>query len=193
MYFIEGDVMKKSIIRVAKGEIPADLVLKNAIVLNVFTEEFISADVAVADGMIAGVGSYKGDREIDCTGKYVVPGFIDAHVHIESSMVTPLEFAKLIVRTGTTAIVADPHEIVNVCGAAGLDYILDASENSPVDTYVMIPSSVPATDADTNGAGKFLAEDMLPYKSHPRILGLGEMRTRSKITSRGNMRSRIRQ
>ena len=175
MYFIEGDVMKKSIIRVAKGEIPADLVLKNAIVLNVFTEEFISADVAVADGMIAGVGSYKGDREIDCTGKYVVPGFIDAHVHIESSMVTPLEFAKLIVRTGTTAIVADPHEIVNVCGAAGLDYILDASENSPVDTYVMIPSSVPATDADTNGAGKFLAEDMLPYKSHPRILGLGEM------------------
>ena len=170
-----GAAMRKRRIQVAKGEIPADLVLKNAKVLNVFTEEFIDGDVAVVDGVIAGVGSYEGAREIDCTGKYIVPGFIDAHVHIESSMVTPLEFARFIVRKGTTAIVADPHEIVNVCGMCGLDYILDASEHSPVDTYVMIPSSVPATDVDTNGAGKILAEDMLPYKRHPRILGLGEM------------------
>lgn len=167
--------MIKRRIQVAKGEIPADLVLKNAKVLNVFTEEFIEGDVAVADGVIAGVGCYEGSREIDCTGKYIVPGFIDAHVHIESSMVTPLEFARFIVRKGTTSIVADPHEIVNVCGNRGLDYILESSEDSPVDTYVMIPSSVPATDVDTNGAGKILAKDMLPYKKHPRILGLGEM------------------
>ena len=122
-----------------------------------------------------GLGSYEGDREIDCTGKYIVPGLIDAHVHIESSMVSPLEFTKYIVRKGTTGIVADPHEIVNVSGKRGMDYILDASEHVPADVYVMVPSSVPATDIDTNGAGKFLAEDMAEYKSHPRVLGLGEM------------------
>ena len=88
-------------------------------------------------------------------GKYIAPGFIDAHVHIESSMVTPLEFAKQIVKKGTTSIIADPHEIVNVCGAAGLDYILDATEDIPVNAFVMIPSSVPATESDTNGAGNF--------------------------------------
>lgn len=167
--------MGKSIIQTAKGDMLADLVLKNGNVLNVFTEEIYTADVAITGNVIAGVGSYKGEREIDCTGKYIVPGFIDAHVHIESSMVTPLEFAKHIVRTGTTGIVADPHEIVNVSGKKGLDFILDASENIPVNTYIMIPSSVPATDIDTNGAGKFLAKDMLPYKANPRVLGLGEM------------------
>ena len=167
--------MKKSLIQVARGEAPADLVLKNGKILNVFTEEIITADVAVAGGVIAGVGDYEGDREIDCTGKYIAPGFIDAHVHIESSMVTPLEFAKQIVKKGTTSIIADPHEIVNVCGAAGLDYILDATEDIPVNAFVMIPSSVPATESDTNGAGKFLAEDMEPYRDHPRVLGLGEM------------------
>ncbi len=167
--------MGKSTIQTAKGVMLADLVLKNGNVLNVFTEEIYTADVAITGNVIAGVGSYKGEREIDCTGKYIVPGFIDAHVHIESSMVTPLEFAKHIIRSGTTGIVADPHEIVNVSGKKGLDFILDASENIPVNTYIMIPSSVPATDIDTNGAGKFLAKDMLPYKANPRVLGLGEM------------------
>lgn len=167
--------MKKRMIRAAKGEIPADLVLKNGRVLNVFTEEILTCDVAITDGWIVGLGSYEGDREIDCTGKYIVPGLIDAHVHIESSMVSPLEFTKYIVRKGTTGIVADPHEIVNVSGKRGMDYILDASEHVPADVYVMVPSSVPATDIDTNGAGKFLAEDMAEYKSHPRVLGLGEM------------------
>jgi adenine deaminase len=167
--------MGKSIIQTAKGVMLADLVLKNGNVLNVFTEEIYTADVAITGNVIAGVGSYKGEREIDCTGKYIVPGFIDAHVHIESSMVTPLEFAKHIICSGTTGIVADPHEIVNVSGKKGLDFILDASENIPVNTYIMIPSSVPATDIDTNGAGKFLAKDMLPYKANPRVLGLGEM------------------
>ena len=167
--------MKKSMIRAAKGEIPADLVLKNGNVVNVFSEEIVTCDVAVVDGWIVGLGSYQGEREIDCTGKYIAPGLIDAHVHIESSMVSPLEFTKYIVRKGTTGIVADPHEIVNVSGKRGMDYILDASEHVPADVYVMVPSSVPATNIDTNGAGKFLAEDMAEYKSHPRVLGLGEM------------------
>ncbi len=167
--------MNKSMIRAAKGEISADLVLKNGKVMNVFTEEILDGDVAIVGGRIAGVGSYVGKREIDCTGKYIVPGLIDAHVHIESSMVSPLEFAKYIIRKGTTAIVADPHEIVNVSGKDGMAYILDASEHVPVDVYAMVPSSVPATDIDTNGAGKFLAKDMAEYKSHPRVLGLGEM------------------
>jgi len=167
--------MSKNIINVARGIEKADLVLKNGTVLNVFTEEFIKADVAIAGNMIAGIGEYYGEREIDCRGKYIVPGFIDSHIHIESSMVSPLELTKYIVKKGTTTIVADPHEIVNVCGARGMDYMLDSTENTPVNVIMMVPSSVPATDMETNGAGKFLAEDIRPYLSHPRVGGLGEM------------------
>lgn len=167
--------MGKSKIQAAKGLVKADLVLKNGNVLNVFTEEIITGDVAIVEDTIVGIGDYEGEREIDCSGKYLVPGFIDAHVHIESSMVTPLEFAKHIIKKGTTAIVADPHEIVNVCGKRGMDYILDASEQVPVKVFVMVPSSVPATEFDTNGAGEFLAKDMEPYRSNPRVKGLGEM------------------
>lgn len=167
--------MEKSKIQVAKGLVKADLVLKNGNILNVFTEEIITGDVAIVGDTIVGIGDYEGEREIDCSGKYLVPGFIDAHVHIESSMVTPLEFAKHIIKKGTTAIVADPHEIVNVSGRHGMDYILDASEQVPVDVFVMVPSSVPATEFDTNGAGKFLAKDMEVYQAHPRVKGLGEM------------------
>lgn len=167
--------MNQRIIRVARGLEKADLVLKNGIILNVFTEEFLPGDVAIVDNMIAGIGEYEGEREIDCSGKYIVPGFVDSHVHIESSMVTPLEFTKYIVRKGTTSIVADPHEIVNVCGKKGMDYILDATENVPNNVIIMVPSSVPATDRETNGAGKFLAADIAPYLQHPRVRGLGEM------------------
>ena len=167
--------MSKSKIKAARGLIKADLVLKNGKVLNVFTEEFLIGDVAIVGDTIVGVGDYSGEKEIDCTGKYIVPGFIDAHVHIESSMVSPLEFAKQIIRKGTTSIVADPHEIVNVAGARGMDYILDSSESVPTNVFVMVPSSVPATDMETNGAGKFLAEDIRPYLQHPRVRGLGEM------------------
>lgn len=167
--------MEKSKIQVAKGLVKADLVLKNGNILNVFTEEIITGDVAIVGDMIVGIGDYEGEREIDCSGKYLVPGFIDAHVHIESSMVTPLEFAKYIIGKGTTAIVADPHEIVNVSGRRGMDYILDASDQVPVDVFVMVPSSVPATEFDTNGAGRFLANDMELYQAHPRVKGLGEM------------------
>ncbi len=167
--------MAKSIIKAARGIEKADIVLKNGKILNVFTEEFLIGDVAVVGTKIAGIGEYSGNVEIDCTGKYIVPGFIDAHVHIESSMVTPLEYTKYIVKKGTTGIVADPHEIVNVCGARGMDYILDASGNVPGNVFVMVPSSVPATDLETNGAGKFLAEDIQSYLKHPRVKGLGEM------------------
>lgn len=167
--------MGKNIIKVARGLEQADLVLKNATILNVFTEELLPGDLAIVGNKIAGIGEYYGDREIDCSGKFVVPGFIDAHVHIESGMVSPLEFTKYIVKRGTTGIVADPHEIVNVCGAKGMDYILDATENVPSNVIVMVPSSVPATDMETNGAGKFLKEDIMPYMSHPRVRGLGEM------------------
>lgn len=167
--------MGKNIISVARGIEKADLVLKNATILNVFTEEFLPGDVAIVGDKIAGIGEYSGDREIDLSGKFVVPGFIDSHVHIESSMVSPLEFTKYIVKRGTTGIVADPHEIVNVCGARGMDYILDATEKVPSNVIVMVPSSVPATDMETNGAGKFLKDDIMPYISHPRVRGLGEM------------------
>lgn len=167
--------MSKSMMKVARGLEKADLVLKNGMILNVFTEEFLPGDVAIVGDMIVGIGKYSGEKEINCTGKYIVPGFVDAHVHIESSMVSPLEFTKYIIRKGTTSIVADPHEIVNVAGARGMDYILDSSENVPSNVFVMVPSSVPATDMETNGAGKFLAKDIKPYLQHPRVKGLGEM------------------
>lgn len=167
--------MKKSLIQVSRGLEPADMVLKNGMVLNVFTEELICADVAVVDGMIAGVGTYRGELEVDCTGRYLVPGLIDGHMHIESTMVTPPELAYCVAGQGTTTLIADPHEIVNVAGAGGMKYMLDATEQLPVNVFFMLPSCVPAADIDTNGAGKFLASDMKPFLQHSRVLGLGEV------------------
>lgn len=165
----------KNIIAVANGFEKADLVFKNARILNVFSEEICCGDLAVANSTIVGIGSYEGREEIDLSGKYLVPGFIDAHMHIESTMVTPFELARAIVPSGTTTIIADPHEIVNVAGKTGLDYLLNATEQIPLNVFVMLPSSVPATPFETNGAGPFLAADMQPYLNHPRILGLGEV------------------
>lgn len=159
----------------AMGERKAELVLKNGFIVNVFSERIITGDVAITDGYIAGIGSYEGEREIDCTGRYIVPGFIDAHIHIESTMVLPMELSKMLLKSGTTTLIADPHELVNVKGKEALDFLLDASENVPLNIYIMIPSSVPATVFDTNGAGEFLAEDMKEYLSHKRVLGLGEV------------------
>ena len=164
----------KACIDVAAGRAPADLVFKNVNVVNVFSEEIITADVAVAGGVIAGVGSYRGRTELDCTDKFLCPGFIDAHIHIESSLAAPFEFARAATRSGTTTIVADPHEIVNVAGKAGMQYFLNASEQLPVDIYFMLPSSVPATAFETNGAD-FTAADMRDFIDHPRVLGLGEV------------------
>ncbi|OPJ59656.1 adenine deaminase [Clostridium oryzae] len=160
---------------VANGFEKADLVLKNGNILNVFTEEIVIADVAIVGTKIVGVGKYSGIKELDCTGKYIVPGFIDAHMHIESTMVTPLELSKMLVVKGTTTIIADPHEIVNVKGIEGLDFIISATEDIPISAYIMVPSSVPATEFDTNGAGEFLAEHMSKYVNNRRVLGLGEM------------------
>lgn len=170
------DVMidRKRRLDCANGVTKADLVLKHGRILNVFTEEIIEADVAVCGDMIVGVGSYEGIREVDCTGKYLVPGFLDAHMHIESSMVTPGELAKVLVQAGTTTIIADPHEIVNVCGTRGMDYFLRCANQALIDIFFMVPSSVPATDVETNGCGQFLASDMMKYVDHARVLGLGE-------------------
>lgn len=167
--------MIKNNIAVSNGYEKADLVFKNAKILNVFSEEIVMSDLAISNGFIVGIGSYEGLKEVDGSEKYIVPGFIDAHMHIESTMVTPFELAKAIVPTGTTTIIADPHEIVNVAGTIGLDYILNATEQLPLNVYVMLPSSVPATQFETNGGGPFMAKDMLPYLDHPRILGLGEV------------------
>lgn len=160
---------------VALGEKKADLVLKNGFILNVFSERIVKADVAIVGETIVGIGNYCGEHEIDCTGKYIAPGFIDAHIHIESTMVLPMELSKMLLKSGTTTLIADPHELVNVKGSEALDFLLDATENIPLNVYIMVPSSVPATKYDTNGAGEFLAEDMKKYLSHPRILGLGEV------------------
>ena len=131
---------KQRIIAVAAGREKADLVLKNAKYLNVFSNEFLCGDIAVANGLIAGVGKYNGKTEIDVSGKLVLPGFIDAHIHLESSMVTPAEFAKAVVAHGTTTVITDPHEITNVMGIDGVEYMIQASQNLPIDVHFMMPS-----------------------------------------------------
>lgn len=151
-----------------------ELVLKNANIVNVFSHEIIKADVAIEKGIIVGIGSYEGIENIDLTGKYITPGFIDPHVHIESSMVSLGEFSKAIIPRGTTTIITDPHEIANVCGMDGIDYILKESEETPLDVYLMLPSCVPATDFENSGA-RLEAKDLEKYINHERILGLGEM------------------
>ena len=151
-----------------------ELVLKNGTIIDVKERKLIKGDLAVSKGKIAGIGSFSGEREVDCSGKYLCPGFIDAHVHIESSMATPLEFARAVMPYGTTTVIADPHELVNVKGNEAMKYILDATENIPLSVYVMMPSSIPATPFETNGAD-FTAEDMKQWKDHERVLGLGEV------------------
>lgn len=162
------------LIAVAKGHKLADLVLKNAQIFNVFTGKFELGDVAVSGGCIAGIGKYSGQEEVDLTGKFITPGFIDGHVHIESSMVSPGEFARAVVATGTTTIMADPHEIANVAGKKGIQYLLDAAEGLPLNIFVMLPSCVPATLLETSGA-KLSAQDLADFINHPKVLGLGEL------------------
>lgn len=161
-------------ITIARGSKKAELVLKNSNVINVFTNEIIEADVAIEDGTIVGIGHYEGEEEIDLEGKYLCPGFIDGHVHIESSMVTPSQFAKAIVPRGTTTIIADPHEIANVKGIDGIRYILEDSKDIPLDVYVMLPSCVPATPFENSGA-KLYAEKLEGLIDEERVLGLGEL------------------
>lgn len=165
---------KQRIIAVAAGREKADLVLKNAKYLNVFSNEFLSGDIAVANGLIAGVGKYDGKTEIDVSGKLVLPGFIDAHIHLESSMVTPAEFAKAVVAHGTTTVITDPHEITNVMGIDGVEYMIQASQNLPIDVHFMMPSCVPATEIDESGA-ELDCKDIDLYLNNKKVLGLAEM------------------
>lgn len=151
-----------------------ELVLKNGTIVDVKNRKLIRGDLAVSDGKIIGIGTFSGKQEVDCQGKYLCPGFIDAHVHIESSMAAPLEFAKAVMPHGTTTVIADPHELVNVKGNEAMKYILDATEDIPLSVYVMMPSSIPATPFETNGSD-FTAKDMEQWKDHKRVLGLGEV------------------
>lgn len=166
---------KQRIIAVAAGREKADLVLKNAKYLNVFSNEFLCGDIAVANGLIAGVGKYDGKTEIDVSGKLVLPGFIDAHIHLESSMVTPAEFAKAVVAHGTTTVITDPHEITNVMGIDGVEYMIQASQNLPIDVHFMMPSCVPATEIDESGAELDCKDIDLYLDNNKKVLGLAEM------------------
>ena len=166
---------KQRIIAAAAGREKADLVLKSAKYLNVFSNEFLCGDIAVANGLIAGVGKYDGKTEIDVSGKLVLPGFIDAHIHLESSMVTPAEFAKAVVAHGTTTVITDPHEITNVMGIDGVEYMIQASQNLPIDVHFMMPSCVPATEIDESGAELDCKDIDLYLDNNKKVLGLAEM------------------
>ena len=165
---------KQRIIDVAAGRAPADLVLKNATYVNVFSGELEKRDIAVAEGLIVGLGSYSGAEEVDMTGKIVCPGFIDAHIHLESSLVSPAEFARAVIPHGTTTVITDPHEITNVMGEAGIEYMLASTEGLPVDVRFMIPSCVPASPMDESGANLDY-RDIDSFFEHPRVQGLAEM------------------
>jgi adenine deaminase len=163
------------IIRHARGEEEADLLLAGADVVNVFTGELLRADVAISGDRIVGVGDgYRASKIFYLTGKVIAPGFIDGHLHIESTMLTPYQFARAVLPRGTTAVVCDPHEIANVLGLDGIRYMLDASEELPLTIYVMAPSCVPATGMESAGAA-LAAGDLVPLFDHPRVLGLAEM------------------
>ena len=165
----------KKLARATLGEVKADLVFKNCKVVDVFTGEIVESGIAVKDGIILGVSkSYRGKKEIDLQGAYIAPGFIDAHLHLESTMVAPAELVATAAASGTTTFIVDPHEACNVSGADGINYILNQTEKSPANVFVMLPSCVPATNIDDNGC-MFAANDMYPFIGNPRILGLGEV------------------
>lgn len=167
-------IERAALLAVARGDVDADLVLKGGFVFNGFTGEWEVGDVAIIGDTIAGIGNYKGKKELDVTGKYVTPGLMDAHLHIESTMVAPRELAKILLLNGVTTIFADPHEIANVLGTEGIELMLAETEAMPLDVFFMLPSCVPATVMETSGA--MLAADALaPLLAHERVLGLGEM------------------
>lgn len=169
----ERDRLRERIL-VASGAKKAPLVLKGGRILNVFTKELTHGDVAIADGYIAGIGSYEGEEEIELDGMVVCPSFIDGHIHLESSMISPAAFEAAVLPHGTTAVVTDPHEIANVAGTQGIDYMLNVTEDLELDVYFMLPSCVPAAALEESGA-VLEADELKPYYSHPRVLGLAEM------------------
>jgi len=161
-------------LRASRGDHPCDLLLANARIIDVFSGGIVAGSVAVAGGRIAGIGAYPARRTVDLGGRFLAPGFIDSHVHIESSMSCVGEFARAVVVRGTTAVVADPHEIANVLGGDGIRYMLDSEENQPINVFYALPSCVPATDMETAGA-RLAAADLEPFFEDPRVVALGEM------------------
>lgn len=170
---MQSDELKRRI-SAGRGDALADLVLKNARIVNVFTDEIDTADIAISGNSIVGVGTYHGRKEVDLHGKYVCPGLIDGHIHIESSMLCGPAFEQAVLPHGTTAVVTDPHEISNVAGLEGLDFMLETTKNLTLSVYFMLPSCVPATDLDESGA-VLNAEQLRPYYGDSRVLGLAEL------------------
>ncbi len=164
----------KQLIDVATGRRPADRLLKNAHIVNVVSNEILEGDVALYGDRIAGIGEYDADTTVDLKGRYVCPGFIDAHVHIESSLLAVPEFARVVVAHGTTAVVADPHEFANVMGTEGISFILRTAKYAPIDVYIMLSSCIPASPLETAGT-ELDAEDLQPFFGNPWVLGLAEM------------------
>lgn len=163
------------ILAVARGDEPADLLLRNARLINVFSAEIYRTDIALWGGRIAGLGAgYTARQTLDLDGRYVAPGLIDAHVHIESSMVTPAEFARAVVPRGVTTVITDPHEIANVLGLAGIRFMLEEGAAAPLDIWINAPSCVPATELETSGA-RLDAVDLMTLLGEPRLLGLAEV------------------
>jgi adenine deaminase len=158
----------------SRGKIPADIVFVNAKVINVYTGLIQETSIAVTNGIIVGLGDYQGTTTVDLLGAYVAPGLIDGHVHIESSMLVPHEFARIVLPKGTTTVVADPHEIANVCGVNGVEYMIEDAKATPLSVYFMIPSCVPATPFETAGA-RISVDDVLYLKQKNNVLGLGEV------------------
>ena len=164
-----------NIINTARGLEKADLVIKNANIINVLSEEIYRADIAIKDGIIAGVGDgYSGEKEIDINGAYVSPSFIDGHVHLESTMMLPQEFAKIVLPAGTTTVIIDPHEISNVLGLHGISFMHEVVKDLPIDVYTMLPSCVPATPFETSGFD-LTSYDLSLLIDKPWVLGLAEM------------------
>jgi adenine deaminase len=176
--FVQDAEELKALLAVARGDVPADIVLRGGQLVNVMSGEVYPAEVALYNGRIAGVsptpGTYVGKSELDLNGEYIAPGFIDGHVHIESSLVVPPEFSNAVLPCGTTSVVTDPHEIANVHGIEGIRFMLASSEGLPLRVYVMLSSCVPATEMETSGA-RLSADDLARLLSEPRVLGIAEM------------------
>ncbi|MBC2279686.1 adenine deaminase [Listeria welshimeri] len=162
-------------VAVSDGREKADLVIKNGRIVNVFSGEIMEGDIAIKNGYIAGIGDFsEAEQIIDAAGEFIVPGFIDAHVHVESAMVTPAEFARVLLPNGVTTIVTDPHEIANVAGEKGIEFMLEDAKGAPLDMFVMLPSSVPATEGEHNGE-TLHAKKLHPLYKHEKVIGLAEV------------------
>src|SRR5437868_3592085 len=169
---VSSDLSRR--LAVARGDEPADVVVRGGQVLSVFTREWLDVDIAIADGWIAGLGEYDGREVVDASGGYVVPGFLDAHMHLESTKLLPDEFARLVLPLGTTAVVLDPHELANVLGTDGVHWLLDACDGLPLDFYFMASSSIPASDFESPRR-PLSAGDLDSLLRRRRVLGLAEM------------------